>query len=294
MRVPLQVVLKHAPVIQLDAAEPCKPMCILDYIAGAEPRSRSSRRRLSGGCLDYFHDPSVYFEYTGQRGPPTQADKAAPVYYKAESFTRNGVLFYSILYMFFYSYQEPFKVLKLQLGAHSGDLEHVRVFVRADTGKVVRVYFAAHGPNFGEWAYGRQCRFFDRGHKRVMVYSARISHASYRKPGVYVRAFGAINDVCDGRGIRWNVVPNIVPYPCKLLLMKAMLGPSTPNAPRQRWWHGELPHSARFVHRLLQLRPALPDPTSQLHEDDVKLWRKEVDSLAMLLVIGCWLYSRRT
>lgn len=144
-----------------------------------------------------------------------------PLYYYAFYSEDKTKLYFQ--YLFFYGYNAPYP---LQFGpllfavddkydiqnAHEADLEHITMQVDVATGEVDRIFFAAHGSAEGawvqksvvQWSSGQSPSGVPAGHP--IVYSARFSHASYWKEGIWVRVFGMANDY-TAKGRVW--VPEV-------------------------------------------------------------------------------------
>src|SRR4051812_20881006 len=94
-------------------------------------------------------------------------------------------------YWFFYFYDDP--TLIAHLGAHEGDWEMIQLRIPSGAREPDVAVYAQH-------AYASRCGWdaVEKVDGRPVVYSARGSHASYFKPGLYDT--GAWFDVADGQG----------------------------------------------------------------------------------------------
>lgn len=152
--------------------------------------------------------------------------------------------------MFFYPHDYGgLQVNGRRYGEHDADLEHVRVLVANDT--IVRVHYAAHGFYEGRWMEPADVRYHDAARRRPLVYVACNGHASYPRPGRYVRLFGIAPDRTDGRGRQWNANALVEAYPPDLLRYRCVgckrgtlhhgkhrgkLSREILNGPCQEWW----------------------------------------------------------
>jgi hypothetical protein len=96
-------------------------------------------------------------------------------------------------YWFFYFYDDP--LLIANLGAHEGDWEMIQLRIPHGADEPDVAVYAQHA-----YASQRGWPAVEKVDGRPVVYSARGSHASYFKPGLYDTA--AWFDVADGEGRR--------------------------------------------------------------------------------------------
>jgi len=73
---------------------------------------------------------------------------------------------------------------------------------------VARVFLSAHGNAmaFPTKTPGRKHTKVEFDNSRIVVYSARGSHAMYATPGTKRRIFGFANDITDNAGLEWHVL----------------------------------------------------------------------------------------
>lgn len=137
----------------------------------------------------------------------------APVFYYQRSFgpltlptlsartTAATTIDYDLVsYWWFMGYNITPKVAKVIGGNHQGDWEHVTLLIRSN--ELVGCFFSAHEhpPRFV--AADRLAKA--GANKRVVVYCARGTHASYATPGDYKLPLG-LKDRARGGGVAWNV-----------------------------------------------------------------------------------------
>jgi hypothetical protein len=88
-------------------------------------------------------------------------------------------------------------------GWHPGDIERVTVYVLSNDhptdaskkrGDILKVYFAQHGSGEGECVSGDK---IERDNDHVVINVARGTHASYPRPGRWLRIMGCFNDIID-------------------------------------------------------------------------------------------------
>lgn len=136
-------------------------------------------------------------------------------------FVPNKEHFY-IQYLCLYSYNQPYDI-RVPAGtiykgdardfqnAHEGDLEHITMKVEAQTGRLVAIYYGAHGSDEGMWMYppgsGNSGNEFTLEDGRPVVFSAFGGHGHYPKDGVYTRVYGFANDITK-KGPLWKLTEN--------------------------------------------------------------------------------------
>lgn len=237
----LQLAGRFCPVVVFDSNEQIRPTRLDEYAAAAALRHMDTgellQQRLGTAGIDpqYLSRTNVFLQRPAEWRRMDGEDVAdVPFYVKVDhNVLHRGQVcttgFHncvdncvplqrctSILYMFFY----PHDYGGLQLngrryGEHDADLEHVRVLVANDS--IVRVHYAAHGFFEGRWVDAADVQYHDTEQRRPMVFVACNGHASYPRPGRYVRLFGIAPDRTDGRGRRWNVNALVEGYPPELL-----------------------------------------------------------------------------
>jgi hypothetical protein len=104
------------------------------------------------------------------------------------------------IYIFIYPYNGPYNILGFKAGEHQGDVEHVTVIFNDVTKKIEKVYFSAHGSKDGLWVENSDLEFDDG---RLVIYSAKHSHACYPKSGMYPRIGCLANDYTE-KGMKWH------------------------------------------------------------------------------------------
>jgi hypothetical protein len=87
------------------------------------------------------------------------------------------------------------------LGYHEVDRERLKILYENDIPKFV--YFSAHGSE-GKWYTWEEC---EKNNGRLVVYSARASHANYPYKGMWWRIFGLANDKCSDKGEK--IIPEL-------------------------------------------------------------------------------------
>lgn len=119
-----------------------------------------------------------------------------PVYV---SFKDNpNVNFYEIIYVLYFPYSGPYRILWKDVGQHDSDLEHIAVRVSKEHGDLLGIYYSYHSE--GIWIEPPQIQFIEG---RPVVYVAKGSHGFYPDEGRHWRIFGFANDVMD-RGLLWR------------------------------------------------------------------------------------------
>lgn len=162
--------------------------------------------RLSSAFLDQFVAPTTERltlqlrpeEAVWRRGDTRLAQ--VPLYAYAPPGVVDGKRY--LHYIHFYPANADFDVVLkvVQIGSHDADYEHVTYEVDDATGRIERIYFAAHGAGDGRWV---RYEGAEKNGLRPVVYVAVGSHASYPRTGVYLRFGGAANDRCN-RGPLWD------------------------------------------------------------------------------------------
>lgn len=258
-----EIANRFAPIVFLSASEKYLPCSVDHYLTNSALMNRSGvvipRGDVKATDLPTQPEASDWSLDCAQeawRGADANTLADIPFYARVIE----GEQTYEIAYIFFYAYNGAFNVFnisKLEAGAHQADLEHVSVFVSKSTMEVEKVYYSAHGANEGEWVM-RPDLVMEDG--RVVVYSARGSHATYPSSGTIWRCVGAINDHTD-KGLAWNpkktiLVDNDTPWN---QFSGCMGFPDAVSAPmRKSWWWKEDGISTNFFSRLCCL--CLPKP----------------------------------
>lgn len=134
-------------------------------------------------------------------------DLTSPIYAMAYEGKRDGVPKIYVHYVFFYGHNGAYKIAPLGIdladaGEHKTDVEHMTIEIDKETKKLERLFLAAHGEE-GVWmdANHKHLKYEDGTHP--VVYSAKGSHATYPREGVYVRIFGYVNDNTE-KSVRWD------------------------------------------------------------------------------------------
>jgi hypothetical protein len=147
------------------------------------------------------------------------------------------------IYIFIYPYNAPYSILGFKAGAHTGDVEHVTVLTDKVDGKIIRVYYSAHGSADGTWVE-RKDLLFENG--KLIVYSALGSHACYWKKGLWPRIGGFANDHTDN-GHKWEKVEEISE---ETVWNKNDIVLGVESTPGKRgWWKKEDTISTNYVAR---------------------------------------------
>lgn len=122
---------------------------------------------------------------------------------------------YYVTYIFFF----PYSGERNGMNGHEGDTEHVTVCVTANGRDIIRVFFDSHGERDGSHWYGPQEVHYMPGTKRIIVYSASHSHASYpfsladRSPTFesgWDRSSVRPHDHTADGGDEWDTLPDLV------------------------------------------------------------------------------------
>jgi len=209
-----------APVVFLHPEESYFPCTVEYYVRNCSlwdgkkemvPEGRMSVRKLPTNPQDTSWTLNVPPEY--REGESTDINDV-PFYVNIVE--KEDV--YQIFYIFMYAYNGPFwlcgipeKCKCCSVGAHQADIEHITVEVKKDmtchsdeerkiSDYVTRVYFAAHGSHDGQWIAAKDLKW---KHGKILVYSAKHSHASYQIHGTICRCLGCISDH-TGEGYVWN------------------------------------------------------------------------------------------
>jgi hypothetical protein len=119
-----------------------------------------------------------------------------PVYYHCYRFNKRVITddrihppgsLLAIHYGFFYPTSGPYEALGVKVGGHPGDFEHITALIDiidAQHSELVGVFFAAHNSE-GVLVHARHIEIEG---SRIVVYSAKGSHASFSKAGRFHRA----------------------------------------------------------------------------------------------------------
>lgn len=118
-----------------------------------------------------------------------------------------------------------------RLGYHSDDLESIAVLFDVSNGAPQHVFYFAHAGRQGTWVPWENCEFTNDG--ALIVYIALHSHASYPRPGRFLRIFGIINDVCSDKGSR--IRPIICACPAGTETIFVRVPPQESITPWQRF-----------------------------------------------------------
>ena len=207
-----QLLKDFCPIVHLHPEEPVAPIRIEEYIQNST---------VVNGVYMYSGEPEL----------PYRPVDDVPFYGKVDRLDDGGA---SLLYMFMYPYNAPYQILGCYpVGAHLGDLEHVRIEIANDE-RIVAASFGQHAKAVRVLAEDLEIV----SGKRVAVYSARGSHACYASAGIKLRWNTALfaNDVC-GRHYEWNATSALVePWPPELLHSVTQIGISTNSPTCQFWW----------------------------------------------------------
>lgn len=224
-----QFIEGYKPVIYLHSEEKYYPILAEDYFLHSE----TSMHEENGAVLippgemsmEEIYDlnntgkkrTNFYFEipYSVRWGsdPAFHTDKNGnlkmPIYAIAYVKEREGVPKIYVHYMFLYGHNggyRPLKVNLMKLGEHKADLEHITIEIDQKTKKLERLFLAAHGRE-GVWMEADHKDLEYEGNTHPVVYSAKGSHATYPRAGVYIRIFGFANDHTK-KAVRWD--PDVI------------------------------------------------------------------------------------
>lgn len=155
-----------------------------------------------------------------------------PIYWHAYEYGEETHL----QYVFVYANNPGYDCCCCLLGYHQSDVEHVTLVIRG--GVVTRVYFAAHGSTQGLWVPAHLCEWGGDTGCRLVVYSAKGSHASYPRVGTYYRVFGFANDHCSDKGFSSDRVHLLEMPDAEWTKYKGTLAPTGVDPPRRQAWFG--------------------------------------------------------
>jgi hypothetical protein len=136
-------------------------------------------------------DPSIHI---GEFHKKSSDD--IPIYVSVKDYPDKD--FYEILYIVYFPYSAPYRILWNEVGAHDSDLEHIAVRVSKQYGDLLGVYYSYHSE--GKWCHPNEIEYIDN---RPVVYVAKGSHGFYPYSGKHWRIFGFANDVMNN-GLLWN------------------------------------------------------------------------------------------
>lgn len=207
----LTLIKRLAPLVRLHPQDPYKPASVpwvLPHMRMRFDRSwKKDRQILEAGRVN---DATIVAQACeGQRSGGDRPSDFFLEIVGAEDTIRRGDLgaavcyvhvlpwpdYEDIQYWFFYPYNGDMAPGPVSF-AHEGDWEHVTL--RVANGRVQRVFFSAH--HDGRAFAAAECSFVD-GH--LVVYSAKHSHASYRKGGTQPRNNLPDDHTADG-GPEWR------------------------------------------------------------------------------------------
>lgn len=242
---------KYSPIVFLHPEEKYFPCPIEDYVdncslwnSGKEviPLGEMNIEKLPLTDEKWNLKVSENY-YTGE-------EKLETVPYYVHIIEKDKVI--QIIYVFIYAYNGSLylcNIKKCGAGSHQADAEHMTVEVNKNDGSLNRVYFAAHGTNDGKWVSPKDLEYMDG---RILVYSAKHSHASYNKKGEIVRCLGIVSDY-TGKGKLWS--PNYMIYiddETRWVNFKGYLG--FPNhvksLGKREWWKSETEKSTNWFCRV--------------------------------------------
>jgi len=234
------------PVFRFDAGEENFP-CSFDWMLERSELDYDGKILSGWGntSLDTLHTWNDRVPYPERMALNVHPDSwsgnmwHSPVYAKVHvlQFENGRVRHAEIVYCINYAYNAASEVLGglFRIGAHQGDIEHVRVVVHED--KVIRVFMSRHGE--GRWVQSHELEW---SNGRPVVYVARGSHAMFPRRGKFFRLCLLVSELCDGFGVEW------MPSDVVLLSLrrtpwityKGSMGlPNHGNMPAEHpWWTG--------------------------------------------------------
>ncbi len=107
-----------------------------------------------------------------------------------------------INYIIVFAYNGTYNIAGIaELGEHPGDIEHITVEATRD-GKLLRVFFSAHGTKDGRWVNAEDVEFEN---EKIVAYNAVNGHGLYPHEGTAFRFGGAANDILI-KGERWEPI----------------------------------------------------------------------------------------
>ena len=228
---------RHVPLLILHPDETAFP-CSGDYLVRSsrlwdKEDGRVCERHVSEQTLRDHDDARYALDPCpgSLNGEVVDGLGSVPIYYHTyECGDRTYVQ-----YIFVYANNPGYRCCGLPLGRHKSDVEHVTLELQSADGRVLRVYFSAHGHTQGQWVPAGQCEWHTDG-RRLRVYAARGSHACYPRAGTYVRALGVANDVC-GDGLVCDLALRELPD-AAWTKFAGTLTPTGVSPPRRQAWFG--------------------------------------------------------
>jgi len=154
------------------------------------PDGRNRRPRDSKAGLHW----SVFLQTRGRMKGSRQPTGRIPVFY----YQRREGAFDLVSYWWFLGFNDG--QVAFDMFNHQGDWEHVTLKVRI--GKIRGVWFSRHG----KATYVERSKL-KWSNKRVVVYCAKCTHASYEKTGSFRLG---VDDTADG-GVKWRSWRNLLP-----------------------------------------------------------------------------------
>ena len=244
--------LRHQPVVFLHSTERYLP-CSIEYFFRHSTYTRNGTPLYPKGAIKPSTLPSdaargdslvVDEKYYGGQGFLT----TTPMYaYPRETTTEDGARVIQISYCFLYTYNGPKQIFGcIPVGEHQGDVEHITIELCGITYQPRRVYFGAHKSDDGMWVDPAECEYTPDN--RLVVYSARDSHASYPNARDYNRCIGCADDITD-RGHRWFGPLVIIDDTTEWNMWPGHLG-TEPTPGHHGWWDEDTETSTSWWKRM--------------------------------------------
>lgn len=213
-----ELILKYSPILYLHSLEKHFPSSIDDYLDNIcvciddelqlQSPTQNELFRFSIHEQDSKNAIMKTITNQGRLGDSTLNATAYGIIQKFQDLhIYEGYIY--ITYVYFYPYNSASKVLGLaETGEHLADIEHITIELdRYNNPR--RYYYASHGKKEGTWYQPSEIEFEN---DRPVIYVALGTHASYNKPAIFPRFFGATKDETE-KGYRWEPDYNIVYYP---------------------------------------------------------------------------------
>lgn len=204
---------RFKPVVWIDRSEPNNPFSVDNYLLAANVLDAPDGNIVLGGPL------TSQILYDNQNSIPAGAtlgimetkeeevkagttlstvNSQCPLYCRINTTETNIYL----TYMFSFGFNGNYPVLfgLFPTGAHWADFEHLTIELDLSGTTIQRVYFGAHSTENGKWMNPDKILYHDG---RVLMFTARGSHAMYYWNRFYIRFGGFANDLVS-EGKLWD------------------------------------------------------------------------------------------
>lgn len=230
-----------------DIANTYKPYIFMDIHENYFPSDLNyivNNSKISQYDNGIFNDIKYYYDidksiWTGYK----DNIQDAPYYYI--SYKCNN--FIIIQYLFIYPYNGNYNTILGKLGGHTGDIEHISMYVDEKNKKIKYIYLSSHSNADGQWVDINKIEFINN---RPVLYSARNGHGLYSYEGTIYRYFSLINDLTS-KGKLWD--PKEIIDITNKKYENIMLGTIAKMPNHNSWYKNDCHSSTNFLHRFFRV-----------------------------------------